>query len=40
MITYIACLNIHGTYVTAKNPTTNKAFFFVLDLKIVYDNNN
>ena len=34
------CLNIHGTHLTANNPTTNNiVFFLVSDLKIVYYNN-
>ena len=34
------CLNINRTQVTANNFTTNNnVFFFVSDLKIVYDNN-
>ena len=36
----IGCLNIHGTHVTDNNSSKNNvAFFFVLDLKIVYYNN-
>ena len=37
MSVYPGCLNIHGTHVTATN--NNVVFFFVSDLKIVYDNN-
>ena len=36
---YIGCLNIHGTYETANHSTNNNVFFFVSDLKIVYNNN-
>ena len=36
----IGCLNIRGTHVTASNPTNNNVlFFFVVGLKIVYNNN-
>ena len=35
----IGCPNIHGTHVTANNWTNNNVFFFVSDLKILYNNN-
>ena len=36
----IGYLNIHGTHVTANNSTNNNVvFFFLSDLKIVYNNN-
>ena len=36
----IACLNIHVTHVTANYSTNNNVvFFFVSDLKKVYNNN-
>ena len=38
--TLTECLNIHGTHVTANISTNNNfMFFFVSDLKIVYNNN-
>ena len=36
---YIRCLNIHRTHVTANNSANNVVFFFISDLKIVYNNN-
>ena len=38
---YIGCFKIHGTLVTADNTTSNNnlVFFFVSDLKIVYNNS-
>ena len=37
----IGCLNIYGTHVTANNSITNNVvFFFVSDLKILYNNNS
>ena len=39
-IIYTGCVTIQGTHVTANNSSNNKiVFFFVSDLKIVYNNN-
>ena len=36
----IGFINIHGTHMTVNNSTSNSdMFFFVSDLKIVYNNN-
>ena len=40
ILSYIGCVNIHGSHVTANNSNNyNVVFFFVSDLKIVYYNN-
>ena len=37
---FIEYFNIYGTHLTTNNSTSNKVFFFVSDLKIVYYNKN
>ena len=40
MVSNVRRLKIYGTHVTADNSTNNNVvFFFVSDLKIVYNNN-
>ena len=36
---YIECLNVHETHVIASNTTNKNVFFFLSNLKIVYNNN-
>ena len=36
---YIGCLKIYETHATANNSANYNVFFYISDLKIVYNNN-